>query len=336
MKDVKVTIVVPVYNVEPYIAECLRSVAEQDYSGSIECLLVDDCGTDNSMEVAKDFINSYHGMIEFRIFRHEHNRGLSAARNTGIKYAKGDYIYFLDSDDEITKDCIDKLVTPLLDKTYDFVIGGYRCIKACPPLLLNNGIALYDDEILRSYYMRKWYMMVCGKLCNVQFLKKNQLLLKEGLLHEDELWSFQLACLAKSMYVVNEESYVYKIREGSITQNVRTQERKAIAFQRIIQYMIDFVLANHIKSKYSYWIIYRNLYSLWLKTPIWTNKNVHECNAIVVRQRKYLCRIPYMTRLTSCMVGVRPMLFYGAILLPTAFYNSYNSVLRYLQRYMQK
>ena len=94
----KVSIIIPIYNVAPYIKRCLQSVADQTYK-DIECILIDDCGSDNSINLAKEFIYDYKGNILFTILHHEENKGLSAARNTGLRYAKGEYVYFLDSDD---------------------------------------------------------------------------------------------------------------------------------------------------------------------------------------------------------------------------------------------
>ncbi len=234
---------------------------------------------------------------------------------------------FLDSDDEITCDCIEKLVAPLSKNLYDFVIGRYRTIggkKPAPPLSLNDGTALCCDDIIRSYYKGGWYMMVCGKLCNVAFLKQNNLFLEEGLLHEDELWSFQLACLAQSMYVVNQESYIYKIREGSITMNSKTQEHRAIAFQKIISIMVDFVLERQIKSKYAHLKILGMLLVLNEKLSEWTGKSEHEQQKIIRHQRENLSRIPYIKRLSCCMLSPKKMIRYGAVLLPVAFYQIYN------------
>ena len=106
----KISIIVPVYNVELYIKECFESIAAQTYKGEIECIFVDDCGQDDSVAILEKLIAEYHGPIQFSIVHHEHNKGLSGARNTGIRKAKGDYLYFLDSDDTITPDCIEKLV----------------------------------------------------------------------------------------------------------------------------------------------------------------------------------------------------------------------------------
>ena len=75
----KISIIIPVYNVEPYISDCLQSVMRQTYKGEIECILVDDCGTDKSVEIAEKRIAEYDGPIEFKVLHHDHNRGLSAA-----------------------------------------------------------------------------------------------------------------------------------------------------------------------------------------------------------------------------------------------------------------
>ena len=80
----KISIIVPVYNVAPYIAACLQSVMHQTCQDALECILVDDCGTDNSMEVVGEMLQSYEGPIGFKVVHHTENRGLSAARNTGM------------------------------------------------------------------------------------------------------------------------------------------------------------------------------------------------------------------------------------------------------------
>ena len=95
-KKYDVSIIIPTYNVESYIKECLDSVAAQTYCGAMECVIVDDCGKDGSIEIAKEFIANYYGDIDFRIIHRKKNGGLSAARNSGIEEVSGDYIFFLD------------------------------------------------------------------------------------------------------------------------------------------------------------------------------------------------------------------------------------------------
>lgn len=233
----KITIVIPVYNVEAYIEDCLRSVVAQTYKGEIECIIVDDCTPDGSCDIIERFIKEYTGNIQFKLLHHEKNRGLSAARNTGIDAATGEYIYFLDSDDEITPDCIELLAEPLKKKKYDFVIGDYKTVGSdneFPPLLIEDGGIYTNKEIRSTYFAGKWYMMAWNKLCNLNFIKWNNLYFKEGLINEDELWSFQQACTAQSMYVIRKETYKYKIRETSIMGGL-TIETSINALSRIIK-----------------------------------------------------------------------------------------------------
>lgn len=215
----KITIVVPVYNVEQYIGDCLASITAQTYTGGIECLLIDDCTPDGSCAIIENFIKEYNGAITFKLLHHTRNRGLSAARNTGIDAATGDYIYFLDSDDELMPNTIALLSTALKENSYDLVIGNYQIIgtdKEYPPLLLDTGEIKTNKNIRELYFGYQWYVMAWNKLCNLNFIRKHQLYFKESLLNEDNLWSFQLACEAQSMYVVNENTYKYKVRESSI------------------------------------------------------------------------------------------------------------------------
>lgn len=90
----KVSVIIPIYGVEKYISDCLNSVMKQSYTNDIECILINDCTKDQSIEIAKNLIENYDGNIDFKIYEHSVNGGLSAARNTGILEAKGDYLYF--------------------------------------------------------------------------------------------------------------------------------------------------------------------------------------------------------------------------------------------------
>ena len=116
-----------VYNVEKYVAECLNSVISQTYDHSkIECIIVNDCTTDDSMDIVYEIIKKYDGGMSFIICRHEHNEGVSAARNTGIEVAKGNYIFFIDSDDYIYPNSLELLLNASKIYGYpDMVVGNF-------------------------------------------------------------------------------------------------------------------------------------------------------------------------------------------------------------------
>lgn len=217
----KISIIIPVYNVAPYVARCLDSVLNQTYA-NLECIIVDDCGADSSMEIVRERLAGYSGPIEFKIVCHERNRGLSAARNTGTDAAMGEYIYYLDSDDLILPDSITLLAKSLEKESLDFVIGNYASggdSMCFLPLQPPYEICRSNPEILKAYLSEQWYVMAWNKLVRRAFLIENRLHFLEGLLHEDYLWSFHLACDAQSMGVVNSITYVYYLRQGSITAN---------------------------------------------------------------------------------------------------------------------
>ena len=241
----KVSIVVPVYNVSAYIKRCLESIAAQSYN-DIEVLFVDDCGTDNSVSLIKEFI--VESEMDCKLLHHSSNRGLSAARNTGLEAAIGDYVYFLDSDDDITPDCIESLVAPLNLWQYDVVVGDYNVIggDCYSPLLLPEGPLYSNDDIIKTYAEGKWYVMAWNKLCRREFLLKNQLLFKEGLIHEDVLWTFMLACKANSLYVVRQPIYNYYVRSASIMTSMSI-EKDANIYVEVFENISAFVKSEQLE-----------------------------------------------------------------------------------------
>lgn len=275
MQNMKISIVIPVYNVAPYIAECIQSVMNQTWQGDLECILVDDCGTDDSMTVVETKLKNYSGKIDFKVVYHQQNRGLSAARNSGIETVTGDYVYFLDSDDEITPDCIEQLARPLDgERPIDLVVGDYRIVgsnMSKPPLYLQDGCSLYGKDVLHSYRKGEWYMLSVNKLYRVGFLRSNHLHFYEGIIHEDELWSFQVACLAKSIYARGCETYLYKVRVGSITAN-RNHQHRCDSIKIIVREMEKFSIVHQLEDNKDVYNLIRNflmimLYSFNLESP---------------------------------------------------------------------
>lgn len=216
----KVSIVIPIYNVAPYIERCLISVMHQTYP-NIEIILVNDCTPDNSMEIVQRVIGNSSKRHDVKICNHKVNLGLSAARNTGIQYSTGEYIFFLDSDDDIVSTAIEKLFHLSQKYNSDFVMGDFNVIGArnAPNYLFLEEIESIstNKQILETYFNRKWYCMACNKLIKRNMLIENNLFFKEGIYHEDELWSFQLVLMSTRMAILYERTYNYYVRSNSIT-----------------------------------------------------------------------------------------------------------------------
>lgn len=247
MNKYNVSIIIPAYNVAPYICKCLESVAGQTYSGAMECLIVDDCGSDNSIQIAEDFIDGYVGPIDFRIIHRKKNGGLSAARNTGLHEAKGEYVFFLDSDDQITKDCFSVFFEPLQNKKYDMVIAGRRVIGAedkFPNILIEDGEIVGHKAIISSKRRGLWYPMTWNKLYRRELLISAGLDFCEGIIHEDEIFCAELACIINSMYVIkSRETYLYMIRSNSIMTSLQ-YERRRLSYTIMLSHFHDFLNAH--------------------------------------------------------------------------------------------
>jgi len=219
-----VSIIIPIYNVEPYIRQCLQSVMDQTLTEGLECILVDDCGQDKSMEIAQQMVDEYNGNIDFHIIHHEHNRGLSAARNTGIDAATGDYLYFLDSDDWISPECI-QLMVEAVSKHPDteIVFAGANVSQNKLNWLdyTKKQLPEYsnDKEWLQCSMLRRYNfgMTAWNKLISTKFIHEHNLKFAEGLIHEDELWNFELSKHIKHASFIPHNTYNYLIRENSIT-----------------------------------------------------------------------------------------------------------------------
>lgn len=228
-----ISIIIPVYNVSSYIERCLQSVMQQTY-GEIECLLVDDASPDDSIEKCERLIEAYKGPIRFLILHHEHNRGLSAARNTGTEAATGDFILYLDSDDALTDDCIETLVVPVLrDASIEMVVGNYERLSDGYPLpaTMMSRTDLPEAEFcgretVRSYFFegKGFYVTAWNKLIKRQFLQEHQLRFMEGVLYEDNPWTFQVVKYLSHLYIVPTVTYLHYRRPDSITTGTSQEE----------------------------------------------------------------------------------------------------------------
>lgn len=219
----KISIIIPVYHCIDYIEDCLNSVVEQTYQGEVECILVDDCGGDESIDIAEHFIDECKSSIDFHIVKHERNRGASAARNTGLRYAKGDYLFFLDSDDMIMPTCIAEMVD-MLGKypNADIIHTGIKTTDGSIPWFdfEKNPFPEYTDDVyeIKVNLLGREVLPATpwAKLIRRELLIENNITFYEGIVIEDVLWCNILAKYVKSIVCINHSTYIYRIHEGSV------------------------------------------------------------------------------------------------------------------------
>lgn len=227
----RVSIIIPVYNVSDYIERCIRSVINQTCQ-DIECVIVNDCTPDDSITKCKKLLDNYHGPIQFVLLNHEKNRGLSAARNTGTAAASGEYIYYLDSDDDITPDCISCLLEIVgNDSSIDMVQGNYVEYRGEHQDIYYKGNmppSIIGYEMVCDYMHKGKGLAVTAwnKLIRHSFLIQHNISFKEGMVHEDELWMFFMKKYLRNVRLTPQVTYHYYVRSNSIMTGAHHEKMK--------------------------------------------------------------------------------------------------------------
>ena len=218
-----ISVIIPIYNVEEYLKECLDSVLGQDCPG-LEIICIEDDSTDHSKEILSDYIKKDN---RIKAIYQEENKGLSAARNIGLDYAKGKYILFLDSDDYLEQHALRKLwetaeqqeaeVISFSSRTFGagLITNGYDGLRKNFTGKKQSGVeAFVEQNRIGDYKCTVWQY-----LYQRQFLEQNKIRFIEGIYHEDIAFSFCVYMCAESIYFMREILHGYRIREGSITTN---------------------------------------------------------------------------------------------------------------------
>lgn len=208
----KLSIIIPVYNVELYVEKCLCSCAEQDLSPEdYEIIVINDGTTDNSLEIVERVSKDYSNII----IHSQENQGLSAARNKGLSLAKGEYVWFVDSDDWIEENCLKDIVSNI--KGFDVLAMGYiqANVNVEENTVVNykNFANCAGTDLLKSSFFTMAQMYVYNK----RFLIKNSLFFYEGIFHEDSEFTPRMLYEAKKVAILNKPVYYFFKRPLSIT-----------------------------------------------------------------------------------------------------------------------
>ena len=227
MNVFSVSIIIPVYHVEEFIERCIMSVINQTYDHSkIECILVDDCGTDKSISMAQECIDKYKGSIRFQIIHNKFNCGQSESRNNGLKIASGRYVFFLDSDDYITPDCINKLMEIVRSNPeVEAVMANHidkRDDKSIPTNKIPSRI-IRNRDLMKLFFLTYIPCMVWNVLISRDLIERNHLRFKPGIVYEDILWSFKLFKEVNSFVFIPDITLIYELNPHS-TVNAEQKE----------------------------------------------------------------------------------------------------------------
>lgn len=212
-----VSIIVPVYNTQDYLNECLNSLVNQTYK-CIEIILVDDGSTDNSLAICKEYAEKYEQIVLFQ----KMNGGLSDARNFGVKHAKGEYILFVDSDDYLEKNTVNVLVK--LIKKYDADIS--LCLRV-GHILCNDGIRVLDGKSMLMHVLNNSCFEAWGKLYKRSLFCDD--VFPVGKIHEDLYAMPEVFIKSKRCVIIHRGYYNYRLRQESIMGEVNRANLKEIS-----------------------------------------------------------------------------------------------------------
>lgn len=245
-----VSIGIPVYNVEPYIEKCLLSALSQSYE-NLEILVVDDCGSDNSMAIVSGLIQTHSRGNIVRIIHHKLNKGIGEARNTIIKECKGKYVYFIDSDDFIEPNAIDLLCAQAEKFETDVAIASHRKValktgEELPTYQYKSFQLFQGDDAFANYVCSdlRWHVaiVVWNILFSVEFLRTNNLLFA-GRKDEDALFLSDYYSEVKSAVIMPDITYNYVARPDSI---MGYMARKKIPIREIHErFNTDAIMTEH-------------------------------------------------------------------------------------------
>lgn len=241
-----ISIIIPVYNTEKYLERCLRSVIEQNFE-DLEIICVDDGSTDNSLSILKKI-----AIRDSRVkIIHQNNKGLASARNNALKIATGEYVLFVDSDDELENNAIQNLYNGMLQGEVDASIGEINLIfkkYTEKKIEYNNyfklqysGIKEINDNIINNFYV-----CACGVMYKRKIINDINLTFPDGLLFEDNYWHWLYFSSVKKINFIKKYVYKYYIHPNSIMSETFTyQEGRSVHQLYVVEEILNFWKKNN-------------------------------------------------------------------------------------------
>lgn len=241
--SIKISLIIPVYNCEKYLENCLESVMKQDLAG-IEVIIINDGSEDNSLEIVEGYKSRFKNISIIN----QENKGQGAARNLGIKIAKGEYIGFIDADDYIEPNMISSMYYKAKDNDYDIVTCGTKIVSEDGDIIKEIRIAesekLTSEEAIIRTIKGENTFAVWNKIFKRKFFIENNIFFKEGCYYEDIYVIIKAFSCAKSIYNFKKSFYYY------------VQHTKSTTKQKKIKYYNDLLMEvartkEYINDKYS-------------------------------------------------------------------------------------
>lgn len=272
----KISIIVPVYNTGKYLEKCVDSLINQTYR-NLEILLIDDGSNDDSGLICDKLLEKDERIKVI----HKENAGLSATRNLGVDISTGEYLVFIDSDDYVTNDYCETLITAIKKDNCDVSSidlrmvrdDGYKIVTSDDIIKKDESLKTniyYKDDILKEVLMRQSFKnYVCTKMYRREIFEKCRF--KEGINYEDILFMYELSKIINKIAYVNKECYIYLKRSDSITATCSSKNLNDFLDVAIYRYN-DIKKNNDNLKKYNLFALLESIISISIKYVIANKK----------------------------------------------------------------
>ena len=326
----KISFIVPVYNVEKYIAECINSILNVEYQNK-EIILINDGSTDDSEKICRKYEQDNENI---RLISKQ-NEGLSEARNLGIRKATGEYIFFIDSDDFYSYDFSKDIKKVINENSYDVILFDYKYYyqqtdtfvipkKTIDKNIINDKEGIHFLEYILEYFLEyqkniQWF--VWQGVYKKEFLVENELFFVKDRYYEDILWLPEVFINANCMFYIDSNIYVYRLeREGQITSDISEKSLRDNLY--VIDYweqkLSEYKLKEELKEKLMKNIITRYYYVIWYNQFLLKEERVKIQSEINEYKKHLEITNSMITKITSILmkkIGVKytSYLFYIAI-----------------------
>ena len=257
----KISVLIPVYNVEKYVGRCILSVLNQTIQESMEIIIVNDCTPDNSMRVINEVIHSSSNTLngkELKIINHETNRGIAFTKNTALNHATGEYILQIDSDDYMETDMLEKMYAKAIATDADIVGCDLWRVYMDKKVyekddILKNKVELLG-EVIKTQHAARW-----NKLIKRELLKENTIEIVEGLDYgEDSIFMIQCFYFANKIEYIPQAFYNYVQYNDLSICHLPVSEKNLSNFIGVIDFTTKFLENNNIIG-YDYELAYKQL-----------------------------------------------------------------------------
>lgn len=276
-----VSIIVPVYNTESYLEKCLNSILNQTYE-NIEIIIIDDGSTDNSYKILQKFQNKNK---RIRLLQQK-NSGQGVARNKGIEISKGEYIFFIDSDDRVTENMVEEMVSEIekTDSDFSSFLIAFEDSKSQKIYKKKfNSTILKNDEIYQNTLeIKDIFIVPWNKIYKRKFLVDNEIYFPKIKKNEDILFIHKLAFFSKKCSFINKIFYYSWMREGSTSRNVTEENIKASL--ELLKREKELLLKNKCFEKYElyYKVFYiRGIFNILLQGLFYKSTKIKEIKNII-------------------------------------------------------